>query len=237
MAQPSLPQNLGLKSLAVFDNLLAEDRLKHQPIMEEIIEVNGLGPALVLHTRLFARQTDDLDLSDITAAQAVMSALDENTPQWVTYNCGTEAGASQGHKHMQIFALPTPFELFPEAAPQGRGCITTNISGVPFKHFVTRLPQNAQATEIQDIYDRPLRAMRAEQDLITDVRAYNFMFLDNWLAVIPQRRGRNGKVGVNSAGMLGVVWVASEEERAAWDELGPVDHLQYVGIPNIPTRS
>ncbi|KFA72655.1 hypothetical protein S40288_03392 [Stachybotrys chartarum IBT 40288] len=217
MAQPSLPQNLGLKSLAVFDNLLAEDRLKHQPIMEEIIEVNGLGPALVLHTRLFARQTDDLDLSDITAAQAVMSALGENTPQWVTYNCGTEAGASQGHKHMQIFALPTPFELFPEAAPQGRGCILSRIVHV-----------SPQALTWP---------CAPKQDLITDVRAYNFMFLDNWLAVIPRRRGRNGKVGVNSAGMLGVVWIASEEERAAWDELGPVDHLQYVGIPNIPTRS
>lgn len=77
--------------------------------------------------------------------------------------------------------------------------------------------------------------MRAEQDLVTDGGAYNFMFSGNWLAVIPRRHGRNGKAGVNSAGILGVVWVASKEKRAAWDEFGPVNHLQYVGIPNTNT--
>ena len=78
-------------------------------------------PAYVLHTRLFAPQTDDLDLCDLRAALAVMENLGSKVPQMVIYNCGVEAGSSQGHKHMQVFAYPDCFELFTERAQSASG--------------------------------------------------------------------------------------------------------------------
>ena len=58
-------------------------------------------PMLILHTAVFALQTDDLDESDLAAAWAILHKM--KTPQMIIYNCGVEAGSSQGHKHIQIF--------------------------------------------------------------------------------------------------------------------------------------
>lgn len=73
-----------------------------------------LRPSLVLHTNRFVPQTNNLDEIDITAAWDVLKRL--IVPQIVLYNCGVEAGSSQGHKHLQIFPRPRPedFDLFPD---------------------------------------------------------------------------------------------------------------------------
>lgn len=73
-----------------------------------------LRPSLVLHTNAFVPQTNDLDEPDITAAWDVLNRF--TVPQILLYNCGIEAGSSQGHKHMQIFPRPRPedFNLFPD---------------------------------------------------------------------------------------------------------------------------
>lgn len=89
-----------------------------------ILELNMhcmLRPMYILHTREFVPQDDDLDLADFTAAHAVMANLGRKAPQMTIYNCGAEAGASQGHKHMQVFAYPSSFPLFPEQAQSTQG--------------------------------------------------------------------------------------------------------------------
>lgn len=78
-------------------------------------------PTYILHTRHFAPQTDDLDLDDLRAAYTVMENLGSKVPQMVIYNCGVEAGSSQGHKHMQVFAYPDCFDLFPDRARSTSG--------------------------------------------------------------------------------------------------------------------
>lgn len=69
--------------------------------------VNKYGifrPMTVIPTRHYALQTDDLDLSDVNAAWSVLKAF--QTPSLIIYNCGINAGSSQGHKHTQVFPLP-----------------------------------------------------------------------------------------------------------------------------------
>lgn len=79
-----------------------------------------LRPLLILHPIHFALQTLDLDMGDVAAAWKIMHALD--TSHIVLYNCGAEAGASQGHKHLQIFPEPGPeFDLFPDMASLNEG--------------------------------------------------------------------------------------------------------------------
>lgn len=71
-------------------------------------------PQYVLHTTRYERQSDKLSALDLEAAWSVLSRLESE--HIVIFNCGVEAGASQGHKHLQI--LPRPkreeFELFPD---------------------------------------------------------------------------------------------------------------------------
>lgn len=66
--------------------------------------------SFILHPKEFAEQTTDLNETDLKAAWAII-----DSSQMVLYNCGVEAGASQGHKHMQILPRPDPgFDMFPD---------------------------------------------------------------------------------------------------------------------------
>jgi ATP adenylyltransferase len=78
-------------------------------------------PAFILHTNEFALQTSDLDASDFSAAWSVLNAF--AVPQVLAYNCGVEAGASQGHKHLQVFPRPEPldFQMFPDKMELSQG--------------------------------------------------------------------------------------------------------------------
>lgn len=78
-------------------------------------------PMLILHTTLFAPQTDDLNQTDIAAAWSVLNAME--TPQMIIYNCGVESGSSQGHKHLQIFPRQDSkdFSMWPSQANHMNG--------------------------------------------------------------------------------------------------------------------
>lgn len=76
---------------------------------------------LILHTALFALQTDELDERDLAAAWDILHNI--RTPQMIIYNCGVEAGSSQGHKHIQIFPRQDSedFQPFPSKALSTEG--------------------------------------------------------------------------------------------------------------------
>lgn len=76
---------------------------------------------LILHTTLFVPQTNDLDAGDLKAAWAILRQIE--TPQMIIYNCGVEAGSSQGHKHIQIFPRldSEKFQMFPSRATSTEG--------------------------------------------------------------------------------------------------------------------
>ena len=90
-------------------------------------------PMFVLPTVDHAPQTDDLDLDDIKASWAALRTFQER-PQMVIYNCGAAAGSSVGHKHLQMFAVPTTnsITLFPSHATS-ETVIARNLPNVPFK--------------------------------------------------------------------------------------------------------
>ena len=211
----------------------------------------AVRPLYVLHTKLFAPQTDDLTMDDFIAMRAVMVALRGDTPYLTIYNCGVEAGSSRGHKHMQIFPLPEAFEPFPGRANLGDGTshrsrqdssqplilseISTNISGIPFRHYVLPLHAHLEPRHIQRGYERLMAEMRSDRSANPAAPgspdAYNFMMTESWMCVVPRRFARRGDTPAGAGGMLGVQWVADEAERARWTELGFSDHLAQLGVP------
>lgn len=73
-------------------------------------------PSLILHTNKYRPQTEALDESDIAASFAVLRAM--RSPFLLFYNCGVEAGSSQGHKHLQLTPKPDKkFEMFLDNTP------------------------------------------------------------------------------------------------------------------------
>jgi len=77
-------------------------------------------PGLVLHTNAYRPQTDPLDEGDIAATWAVLERM--ATPGIILYNCGVEAGSSQGHKHLQVLPKPeSNFVLFLDTSDLSSG--------------------------------------------------------------------------------------------------------------------
>ncbi|KXH32297.1 hypothetical protein CSIM01_05719 [Colletotrichum simmondsii] len=296
-AKITLPEDLGSKSLLMFDDLVSRGKIFYSESKGEIVSHNGFEfefrissalkrkpylerddpkrtadtgpflnpdpdfvvaqvgshhalklnlccmyrPAFVLYTRLFEPQTQDLNLVDVEAARAVMAALKPTLgPQMMIYNCGVDAGSSQGHKHVQIFPQPTDFPLYPQKATSDSEAdadkmfdaeIISRIPGVPNLHFVLRLPQAAIPEQAHHSLQRLVSATRKAQTSGGKGCDYNAIMAEDWICVVPRRLvGRDG-VGANGAGMIGLVWLRDLAERDGWDSFGLTDHLVQLGVP------
>ncbi|GAD91606.1 5',5'''-P-1,P-4-tetraphosphate phosphorylase, putative [Paecilomyces variotii No. 5] len=186
-------------------------------------------PMLVLPTREFALQEDDLNATDLTAVWAVMKSF--STPLLMIYNCGVNSGSSQGHKHLQLFAAPE-HELWPARATSEED-VASRIPGVSFKHYVLRIPEHATTRDVVRIHERLLALTKEALVKAGDVDGdYNVAMTAEWMALIPRRTfGPGGPNGSNAAGMLGLVAIKDDEERERWAELGYTDYLAYLGVP------
>ena len=198
----------------------------------------------VIPTTHYALQTDDLDVSDINAAWSVLKAFE--TPSLIIYNCGVNAGSSQGHKHTQVFPLPG-HALWPSRAHSYDGLslipnhishglltlldVSTNIANVSFKHFAIRLPSHADTKTAYEAYLRLLEMSRETLARLGEgSRDYNVAMTADWITVIP-RRSSEGPYGANAAGMLGIVYLPDQQERDRWAQVGYTKQLEAFGIP------
>lgn len=207
-----------------------------------VLELNKhciLRPQYILHTREYERQADDLNEGDLRATWAVLDALGQEGKGegkgdgegiMAIYNCGAEAGASQGHKHLQLFPKPkrSDFELYPYQISLLPSTIRKHPK-VPYKHAMMAIPHDANAEELFKVYEELLGEMRPvmQQEGVED---YNVVLVREWMLVIPRRHhGREG-VECNAVGMMGMVWLKDEEEREGWERLGMTEHLRWLGI-------
>lgn len=214
---------------------------------------------LILHTTLFAPQTDDLDVDDLTAAWAILRQM--QTPQMIIYNCGVDSGSSQGHKHIQVFPRQDSekFQMFPSKATSTKGRsfwsfrvsriktrtwagileadflksdVATRIPGVPFTHFVIRLPENSSARQVYAQYERLLTMTKNALKAAHAGTDYNLILVSEWIALIPRRSKGWDAFIANAANMVGSMWLRNAEQR---DELllkHPfLDMLAELGIP------
>ncbi|AEO68698.1 uncharacterized protein THITE_2118277 [Thermothielavioides terrestris NRRL 8126] len=182
---------------------------------------------LILTQDGFRRQHEPLDLQDLAAACQVLSALESR--HLLLFNCGIDSGCSRMHKHMQVLPAPDPqaFALWPdEDAPV-----------VPFRFFRRRFQDGLPTPDVllgiyQGLVRQAGRAVNGATGRGQEVVAHNVVMNRNWLVVIPRRAAGWAGAETNAAGMLGMVWVHSEEKMEAWLERGPANVLARIGIPS-----
>lgn len=193
----------------------------------------AVRPQLLLHPKTFKSQKDRLERADFEALVGVLEQLGENVLAF--YNCGKDAGSSQPYKHIQIIPKPDPedFVLWPERPPmidrlrwsaKHEVLEPAEDLHVP---YICRLAfiEHSAAGAVHEIYQKLLSTL--ETVLGEQVGAHNVVITRSWLCVIPRRAsGADGHPGANSMGIMGIIWVASQGERDAWDELGMVKYLK-----------
>ncbi|KAI5792588.1 hypothetical protein DFH27DRAFT_192969 [Peziza echinospora] len=205
-----------------------------------------LRPQLLLHTNEFQRQDEALNQRDITSAWTVLKALDgskdaskkvDKGRYMAFFNCGANAGSSQGHKHVQISQRPRKsedFALFPDEVELSVDKVTKNLKNIPYTHFIHGLPSNATSEYIFQKYGELMSLIDPTIPRGADgvTPSHNVIIVPQWIMVIPRVNGRRGLAGANAAGMVGMIWVKNEEERDTWLDFGVVSHLQYLGSRN-----
>src|SRR5262249_16767501 len=146
-------------------------------------------------------------------------------------NCTEEAGSSRRHKHMQI--IPRP-ENGPPLFP---GRANTASLPAPFLYFVRQI--NDEFVPIQslvEMYVSLLAQAKESLGISGDTRPcpHNVVLVKEWMMVIPRTKADIDGAIANAAGMLGMVWVANEEQLNRWIRFGPAEVLAQVGVASPP---
>ena len=144
------------------------------------------------------------------------------------YNCGSKAGCSRSHKHMQLFPRPLDFVLFPDRLPN------ENVK-VPYEYdIIRRSPSSSIADTTAHIFStylsclqraRAIRGLREGEHV-----PHNVVMVRDWFLVIPRRTACVGSMSANAAGMMGLVWVGSREELEDWRRAGECSVLKEMGV-------
>ncbi|EAW17314.1 putative phosphorylase [Aspergillus fischeri NRRL 181] len=185
---------------------------------------------LLLTCDSYRRQHEPLTVEDFAAIQSVLSSSKER--QLVIYNCGPIAGASRNHKHVQI--LPRPAHLFPDDP-------NFDPEVIPFQYGLRYLG----GPDFENP-DYPSKLSESYQELLAEAKAspanssdsnnegyfpHNVALVREWIIVIPRRSNNFEDISANAAGMMGSVWLKSEEELDRWKQVGSTKALAGLGFP------
>jgi ATP adenylyltransferase len=175
---------------------------------------------LLVLTREFEEQSTPLDAHDFEALALVM----RDAEVLAFYNGGPEAGASQGHKHLQVVTLP----LSPRHSVPMDTRLASGNPALPFRHAFARLGQGGagDAAAMLGTY----RALMREAG-IEGTRPYNLLVTHEWMLVVPRARDRFEGISINSLAFAGSFFVRDARQAHLIAAAPPMSVLASVAMP------
>lgn len=196
---------------------------------------------LVLARREFEEQLLPLALHDFAALAQIMSA----SGGLGFYNGGTEAGASQRHKHVQW--IPT--------AP-GNASLQFLVQGLPadtLEHGLVRHPgmsfphafvktcgpvghdQQTLALSMHQAFGLACDNLGLVPDASGLLSPCNMLVENGWLLVVPRRCEHVGDISVNALSYGGTLYVRHPEQVEPVRQLGPLNVLAQAAGKSLHT--
>lgn len=224
---PFLPPEPALVLASVGDRHLC--LLNKYPVIERHV---------LIVTREFEEQCAALTPADFRAIAMLMQPLGGLG----FYNGGTEAGASQRHKHLQwIPESPQSIKL----AGLVRGLADAQASAanilhhpaLPFLHAFIRMHAPAarhSAEELAIIYDQAFQTACRALNIDTGhfpMPPYNLLIVDGWMLMVPRRRENFEGISINALGFAASLFVRTPAQLQRIRELGPLQILAEVAFP------
>ena len=174
---------------------------------------------LLIVTREFQDQLAPLDERDFEALSLVMA----DAEVLAFYNGGTEAGASQKHKHLQVVTLPlSPRHSVPMDA------LVDGKDALPFRHAFTRLAPGQAARPAQMLAAYREACARAG---LHERTPYNLLVTHEWLLCVPRARDRFEDISINSLAFAGSFFVRDAAHAAVICAAKPMSVLKSVAMP------
>ncbi len=184
---------------------------------------------LLIVTRYFEAQTAALHARDFLALAQTLSRLGGLG----FYNGGTEAGASQPHKHLQwIPAAPggASLERFTDALPAATPLLEPlHRPGLPWRHAFVR-HAGAPGVSAEQLQQAFLLACEATgvPPAADPMPPYNLLVDSQWLLVVPRSREQHEGISINSLGYAGSLFVRRPEQIELVRRIGPLHLLAAV---------
>ena len=196
---------------------------------------------LLMVTRDYAEQTELLDESDFHALLCGLAAVDG----LAFYNGGTDAGASQPHKHLQLVPLPLApgsnnLPLAPKLIPDNaahenaaEGTVSSR-SDLPFAHAITPMPRGCLeapeqgARQLLGAYHALWSALGFKLEGRHQPIPYNLLATREWLWLVPRSRETWQGLGANGLAFAGALMVRDPSEYTRLESLGPMRLLTQV---------
>jgi sulfate adenylyltransferase (ADP) / ATP adenylyltransferase len=195
---------------------------------------------LLLVTRVFEDQRCQLTQKDCEALLIGLTEIDG----LAFYNAGSEAGASQSHRHLQFLPLnaalgPLPIE------PIFRFAQLTDMVGsvprLPFRHSYAAMdcdwtnPEKDSGASLHACYRRLLRMAGLSGDPAVDsdvpIAPYNLLMTRKWMLLVPRSQERFEGISINALGFAGAFLVKDVEQLAKLRRFGPMTALRHVTLP------
>ncbi|MDZ7747531.1 MAG: hypothetical protein U5K43_00735 [Halofilum sp. (in: g-proteobacteria)] len=199
---------------------------------------NVLDDHVLLVTRAWAEQTAMLDSADFEAMLLGLAGIDG----LAFYNGGTEAGASQPHKHLQVVPLPLapegPALPIADAFAHARlGDQVGHVPALPFRHALTRVQPAWLADPATHARDARAAAAALWRALGHDPGAayqpvpYNLLATRRWMWLVPRRLERWEGLPVNALAFAGALLAGDEAAFGRLCAAGPMAALAATGEP------
>ncbi|MDB9526026.1 phosphorylase [Oscillatoria sp. CS-180] len=165
------------------------------------------------------------------------------------YNGGTDAGASQHHKHLQLVPFSTNSQTLPiaTAIEQHHDTVkaTNTLPVLPFWHSVRLLsvpwhPDNLStiAASLLETYRQIMADLTIDLEAAQPDAPYNLLVTREWMMGVRRSRASYEGIGVNSLGYGGWLLVKDEDDLRRLQQIGPMMLLQEVGqsAPTMPFK-
>ena len=172
---------------------------------------------LLVVTREFEDQRALLTERDFEALAICM----QDAEVLAFYNGGTEAGASQAHKHLQVVTLP----LSPRGAVPMNALLDAPQPALPFRRAFARLepgavgdPAGMRKTYV-DLHRRA--GLQAPQP-------YNLLVTHEWMLAVPRARDRFEGISVNSLAFAGSFFARDARQARTIASAPPMSVLKGV---------
>jgi sulfate adenylyltransferase (ADP) / ATP adenylyltransferase len=198
---------------------------------------NVVNYHLLLVTREFEEQESLLTLADFEAMWGCLQQVDGLG----FYNGGTEAGASQKHKHLQVVPMPI--------APDGlRLPVEPAIAEVIARDGVETIPRFPFPCAITffdpGLFESPVTAAQISLDsyyqLLENVGLnatktaprqpgpYNLLMTRDWMLIVPRSQENFESISINSLAFAGSLFVRNTQQMQLLKETGPMKILETV---------